>query len=56
MPDDDSSTRVETMIKRTDTFDARVAVPFGTGVEPRVRIAAIRIVGVHPFCPGGRVR
>ena len=44
------------MIKQTLSFDARVAVPSGAGMQSRVRIAAIRLVEIHPFCPGGRVR
>ena len=44
------------MIKHTDSFDARVAVPFGADMQPRVRFAATRLVEIRPFYPGGRVR
>lgn len=44
------------MIKHTDTSDARVAVPMGIDAQPCVRVAAIRLVEVRPFRPGGGVR
>ena len=44
------------MIQSTDYSDARVAVPMWTDAQPRVRFAAIRLVGIRPFYPGGRVR
>jgi hypothetical protein len=44
------------MIKSTDSFDARVPVPMGIVALPRVRFAAIRLVEVRPFRPGGGVR
>ena len=44
------------MIEHTDSFDARVAVPFGADMQTRVRIAAAWLVEIIPFYPGGRVR